>query len=177
MLHSSATTISIERQLLLLGPKLWPTLVPNLALHLANMAKSVGTLVPPLNIVDATYKCYFPDTMSERDVLTVDFFPEKTPFPTFTPEDCLKQTAEDVLHLLEAPASSSSPAPTLAFGPPILNACAKIASVLRHATPTALSPPAPAPRVTELTLPSCTSEGARDHSSRCASEGSTCSSC
>jgi hypothetical protein len=58
-----------------------------------------------------------------------------------------------MLHLLEAPAPSSSQAPTLAFGPPILNACAKIASMLRRATPPAPSPPAPAPRVPELTLP------------------------
>jgi hypothetical protein len=60
------------------------------------------------------YKCYFPDTMSERDVLTVNFFPEKNQFPTFTPENYLKQTPEDMLHLLEAPAPSSSPVPTLA---------------------------------------------------------------
>jgi hypothetical protein len=86
-------------------------------------------------------------------VLTVDFFPEKTPFPTFTPEDCIKQTAKDMLHLLEALAPSSSPAPTLAFGPPILNAHAKIASMLRRATPPAPSPPEPAPRVPEITLP------------------------
>jgi hypothetical protein len=58
------------------------------------------------------------------------FLPQKTPFPTFTPEDHLKQTAKDMLHLLEAPAPSSSPAPTLAFGPPILNAHPKIASML-----------------------------------------------
>jgi hypothetical protein len=92
--------------------------------------------------------------MSERDVLTADFFPEKNLFPTFTPEDYLKQTAEDMQNLLEAPAPSSSPVPTLvAFGPPILNAYAKIASILRRATPPAPSPPAPTPRVPELTLP------------------------
>jgi hypothetical protein len=73
--------------------------------------------------------------MSESDVLTADFFPEKNPFPTFTPEDYLKQTAGYMLHLLEAPAPFSSPVPTLAFGPPILNAYAKISSILRRATP------------------------------------------
>jgi hypothetical protein len=53
MLHFLVTRISIEHQLLLLAPKLWPTLVPNLVLRLASMAKSVGMLVPLLSIVDA----------------------------------------------------------------------------------------------------------------------------
>jgi hypothetical protein len=66
------------------------------------------------------YKCYFPDTMTERDVLTVDFFPEKIPFPNFTADDYLKQTAEDMLHLLQTP-STTSATPTLDFGSPILN--------------------------------------------------------
>jgi hypothetical protein len=78
------------------------------------------------------YKCYFPDTMKERDVLTVDFFPEKIPFPTFTQEDYLRQTAEDMLHLLTPPAASTTPTP-LTFGPPILNAFAKVADILGRA--------------------------------------------
>jgi hypothetical protein len=153
MLHSLATRISIEHQSLLLAPsKLWPTLVPKLVLHLANMAKSVGTLDPPLNIVDATNATS--RTICPNVTFSLWTSSRKISFPTFTPEDYLKQTAEDMLHLLKAPAPSSNPAPTIAFGPPILNACAKIASMLRRATPPAPSPPAPAPRVPELsTLP------------------------
>jgi hypothetical protein len=60
--------------------------------------------------------------MKERDILTVDLFPEKTPFPKFTPEECLKQTAEDMLHLLKLSTASPTAAP-LSVGPPILNAC------------------------------------------------------
>jgi hypothetical protein len=81
--------------------------------------------------------------MTERDVLKVDFFPEKIPFPKFTPDDYLKQTAEDMLHLLQAPAQSST-VPSLAFGSPILNAYAKVADLLRRATP----PPTPVPLTT-----------------------------
>jgi hypothetical protein len=71
----------------------------------------------------------------------------------FTPKDHLKQTAEDMLHLLEAPAPSSQPAKPLAFGPPILNACAKIAHVLRRATPPAPPHPATAVRVPKISPP------------------------
>jgi hypothetical protein len=93
------------------------------------------------------YKCYFPDTMSERDVLTVDFFPEKIPFPKFTTDDYLKQTAEDMLHLLTTSAPST-PLPTRAFGPPVLNAYEKIAHILQRALP-----PPPAQRVSEIPPP------------------------
>ena len=85
------------------------------------------------------YKCYFPDTMSIRDVLTVDFFPEKIPFPKISQEDHLKQTAEDMLHLLKPSADSPASQP-LHFGPPILNAFAKVADILGRA----LAPPPPA---------------------------------
>jgi hypothetical protein len=80
------------------------------------------------------WKCYFTDTLHERDVLKVDFFPEKIAFPTFSRDDYLKQTAEDMLHLLQGDDSSPLHEP-LSFGPPILNAFAKVADILRRAVP------------------------------------------
>jgi hypothetical protein len=102
------------------------------------------------------WKCYFEDTMAERDVLKVDFFPQKISFPTFSHADYLQQTAEDMLHLLQTPATAtSSTAPahdTLLFGQPILNAYAKLANILRRALhpdlPTVTHPPSPTPAVT-----------------------------
>ena len=100
------------------------------------------------------YRCYFTDTMQERDVLKVDFIPEKVPFPIFTSATYLQQTAEDMLHLLQHPIPST-PNPELTFGPPILNAYAKIADILGRAisrpnntVPAPRVPnPVPAPRV------------------------------
>ena len=83
------------------------------------------------------YRCYFPDTMHERDVLKVDFFPEKIPFPSLTRESYLQQTAEDMLALLQ-PLSPTDP--PLAFGPPILNAFSRVAQILGRA----IQPPIPA---------------------------------
>jgi hypothetical protein len=80
--------------------------------------------------------------MTERDVLTVDFFPEKFSFPNFTTDDYLKQTAEDMLHLLQTPRTTSA-TPTLAFGSPILNSYQQIAEILRRAVPPAPAPVAP----------------------------------
>ena len=87
------------------------------------------------------WKCYFPDTNSTRDVLTVDFFPEKIPIPRFTTELYLQQTAEDMLHLLQTPSSQSPPLTPLSFGAPIFNAYAELASILRRAVPPAPTPP------------------------------------
>jgi hypothetical protein len=130
----------------------------------------VGWYIGPSPEHYRCYKCYFTDTMKERDVLKVDFFPEKIVFPKFSSEDYLKQTAEDMLHLLQPP-PTQTPAPTLAYGPPILNAFAKIASILGRAispppTPTTPQPatavqspttvltsPVPAPRVIQLPAP------------------------
>jgi hypothetical protein len=108
----------------------------------------VGWYIGPSPEHYRCYKCYFPDTMTERDVLTVDFFQEKIPFPIFTTADYLKQTAEDMLHLLQAPCTTST-TPTLAFGSPILNSYEKIAEILRRAVP-----PAPAPVAPTLVSPS-----------------------
>jgi hypothetical protein len=96
------------------------------------------------------WKCYFPDTMQERNVLKVDFFPEKIVFPTFTREAYLRQTAEDMLHLLQPQDESPIQRP-LEFGPPILNAFVKVAKILGRAVQ---SPQPRAPDiVTETTEP------------------------
>jgi hypothetical protein len=96
--------------------------------------------------------------MTERDVLTVDFFPEKIPFRTFTAADYLKQTAEDMLHLLQTPCTTST-TPTLAFGSPVLNSYEKIAEILRRAVPPAPAPVAPTlvspPPVSAQRVPTC----------------------
>ena len=79
------------------------------------------------------YRCYFEDTMAERDVLKVDFFPQKISFPTFTRDEYLQQTAEDMLHLLQDKPNTLPLHDPLTFGSPILNAYAKIADILRRA--------------------------------------------
>jgi hypothetical protein len=120
--------------------------------------------------------------MKERDILTVDLFPEKTPFPKFTPEECLKQTAEDMLHLLKLSTASPTAAP-LSFGPPILNLFAKVANILGRAV---APPPPPPPATPQPTVEpvehvplhsfTSTSEGA-DHTCPCCtstSEGAYC---
>jgi hypothetical protein len=119
----------------------------------------VGWYIGPSTEHYRCYKCYFTDTMKERDVLKVNFFPEKIVFPKFTPEDYLKQTAEDMLHLLQAPPRSPTTAP-LSFGSPILNAFAEVASSLGRATspPPTVLPPSPKtvetqPLPTPLSLP------------------------
>ena len=120
----------------------------------------VGWYVGPSPEHYRCYKCYFPDTMRERDVLKVDFFPEKIPFPRVTPEDYLKQTAEDMLHLLQHPSPSTISSP-LVFGAPILNALAEVAAILgrRVATPPTppqslvIPPPLSPPRVPIPTFP------------------------
>jgi hypothetical protein len=98
----------------------------------------VGWCIGPSPEHYRCYKCYFPDTMTERDVLAVDFFPEKITFPTFTTADYLKQTAKDMLHLLQTPRTTSTTL-SLDFGSPILNSYEKIAEILWRAVP----PPAP----------------------------------
>jgi hypothetical protein len=108
MLLSLVTAISIECHLLLLAPKL-------LVMQLQNAAGrttfgehgKVGWHIGPPPEHCRCCKCCFPDTMTKGDVLAVDFFPENISFPTFTADDCLKQTAKDMLHLC-SPARSAT---------------------------------------------------------------------
>jgi hypothetical protein len=98
----------------------------------------------------------------ERDVLTVDFFPEKIPFPSSPPT--LSQTVNrDMLHLLTTSAPST-PLPTRAFGPPILNADEKLLISFNDTSSSASSGGAGF-------LSSFPSEGARHYYRRSASPG------
>jgi hypothetical protein len=93
--------------------------------------------------------------MKERDVLTVNFSHEKIPFPKVTTADYIQQTAEDMLHLLQTPKPNHQPS-TLTFGAPILNAFAKVATILRRAIsplPPASPLPVKPPRVPIVTPP------------------------
>jgi hypothetical protein len=112
----------------------------------------VGWYIGPSPEHYRCYKSYFSDTMKERDVLKVDFPPEKIPFPKFTPEEAylLHQTAEDMLHLLKASTASPTAKP-LSFSPPILNAFAKVADILGRVT---APPPSPLPLSVPLFRPS-----------------------
>ena len=114
----------------------------------------VGWYIGPSMEHYRCYRIYLPDTMSEVDVLNVDFFPEKTPFPRVTNDDYLKQTAEDMLHLLTMPTTSFTQNP-LSFGSPILNAYAKVAALLgRAVNPPPTVPLAPVPvNIAPLPLP------------------------
>jgi hypothetical protein len=109
----------------------------------------VGWYIGPSPEHYRCYKCYFEDTGSERDVLKVDFFPEKIPFPSVSPTDYLKQTAEDMLHLLRQPPASDLHKP-LHFGAPILNAFTQVADILGRAIQL---PSTPTPPPTILTSP------------------------
>jgi hypothetical protein len=105
------------------------------------------------------YRCYFPDTRKERRVLTVHSFPEKPAFPSLTSSAYLKQMAEDMLSLLSPTPKSSYATPPLSFGPPILNAFAKIATILGRAIQRPLAPaltprsPVSPPRVPIVSKP------------------------
>ena len=98
----------------------------------------VGWYIGPSPEHYRCWKVYIPGTLQERDVLKADFFPSKVSFPTFTHDDFLKQTAEDMYSLLSTPPSTSNaPNSPLSFGTPVLNALAKVADILRRA----ISPP------------------------------------
>ena len=97
------------------------------------------------------YRCYFPSTtMAERDVLTVDPFPEKIRFQSTRPKIISSKPPKICSILLQTPVPSSQLAPALAIGPPILNEYATIAEILRCATPPA---PTPAPSQRALAVP------------------------
>jgi len=91
----------------------------------------VGWYIGPSPKHYCCHRIYFPDTMMECDVLKVDFFPEKTPFPAVSLTDCLMQTAQDLLHLLKHPTTKQSS--LLSFGSPIHNAFTEVAIILNRA--------------------------------------------
>ena len=91
------------------------------------------------------FKCYIPSTNATRDSPTIEWFPTTIKFPTVTTDVYLKQTADDMLALLQ-PAKDQSPIPDLTYGSKITNAYIQIAQILRRATTRPPPRPAIAPR-------------------------------
>jgi hypothetical protein len=90
------------------------------------------------------YKCYVPSSSGVRDALTVDWFPHNVPFPKVTTDDYLRQTATDMLTLLQ---DKTTPIPSLTYGSNVTNAYIQIAQILKRAT--AFPAPVPLPPAAE----------------------------
>jgi hypothetical protein len=78
------------------------------------------------------HKCCTPSTYGVRDALIVDWFPCKVPFPKVSTDDCLRQTANNVLTLIHN--QVANPVSSLTYGSSITNACIQIAQTLKRAT-------------------------------------------
>jgi hypothetical protein len=78
------------------------------------------------------HKCYIPSTFGLQDALTVDWFPYNVSFPQVTADGYLRQTAADMLTLLQE--KTDNPIPSLTYGSTITNACIQIAQILKRAT-------------------------------------------
>jgi hypothetical protein len=57
------------------------------------------------------HKCYIPSTFGVRDALTIDWFPHNVPFPRVTTDEYLRQTAHDMLKLIQN--KTTHPIPSL----------------------------------------------------------------
>ena len=75
-------------------------------------------------------KCYIPKTRSIVDADTVEFFPHRIPFPTFTLKDFLQQAAVDISAILMNPPATTIP--TLTAGDPTYEAIRNIAKLLKR---------------------------------------------
>ena len=93
------------------------------------------------------FKCYLPSTNKTRDSPTIEWFPTTIKFPKVTADEYLRQTAEDMLTLLQPTTSESPPIPNLTYGSTLTNAYIQIAQILRRAT--ARPPPRPALQILE----------------------------
>ena len=100
-------------------------------------------------------QCYVPATNATRIADTVQYFPETVPFPKMTTETLLRNTAQDLLSILN---SSTPAAPCLAIGTSTRDAIQQLATLLHRTVPKpppvpllvqrpSASPPASAPRV------------------------------
>ena len=78
------------------------------------------------------YKIFVPATQDTRDCLTVEWFPRTIPYPKVNQLEYLRQTADDLLHLLNPKNTSSFP--SLEFGSPLKNAYIQIAKILNRTT-------------------------------------------
>ena len=115
----------------------------------------VGWYVGPALNHYRCVECYFPRTRATRTCDTVIFFPHKAPFPTITTQDYLKQAADDIIHILLHPPSTT--VPTLAAGDPVRAALLELATTLQRVQPVpvrpeptipiTMTPAAPSPRV------------------------------
>ena len=108
----------------------------------------VGWYVGPSMNHYRCVSCYFPRTKTTRDCDTVTFFPHATPFPAVKLTDHLKQAAGDIVNILTAPPSTTTP--SLAAGDPVRNALLTLATQLNRVEPIPLLetiPVVPAPRV------------------------------
>jgi len=76
------------------------------------------------------YKFFVPKINTTRDATSGDWFPTNIKYPQVTTETFLRQTAEDLLHLLT---QRNNPSTTLTFGSPIMNAYVQIAQTLQRA--------------------------------------------
>ena len=74
--------------------------------------------------------CFDPTTKQERICDSVQFLPHKIPFPKVTIEDYIKQSVTDLVRLLQAPSSTTSP--HLKYGDSTLNAFHDIAQSLQR---------------------------------------------
>ena len=63
--------------------------------------------------------CYFPRTRTPRDCDTVTFPPKHIPFPQVKLKDLLHQSSKDIISILTAPPSTTTP--SLVVGDPVRN--------------------------------------------------------
>ena len=83
--------------------------------------------------------CYFPQTRTTRVCNTVAFFLHTTPFPKVTLSDHLRQAADDIIHLLTHPPTTT--VPSLQAGDPVRQALTELATQLQRIEP--ILPPVP----------------------------------
>jgi hypothetical protein len=113
----------------------------------ANMAPHGvdGWYVGPSEEHYRCHKCYIPSSSGVRDALTVDWFPHTVPFPKVSTDDYLRQTANDMLTIIQD--KIANPVPSLTYGSNISNAYIQIAQILKRATQIPEPAPTPPPPV------------------------------
>ena len=89
-----------------------------------------GWYIGPSLLHYRCYKCYFPSTNSQRDLVTVEFFPHKFPILRASPVDAVIKTALDFITALQNP----SPASLFDVSNPSLCALHKLAEIFHTTT-------------------------------------------
>ena len=77
------------------------------------------------------FKCYVPSTASVRCADTVEWFPKTIQLPETTTEDYQRQSATDMLQILQ---TKESKVPSSKYGSNLYNAYIEIAQILKRAT-------------------------------------------